>query len=345
MIVPLPVPRFQAVDVWALLPSSRREQAQDYHHQGQPAGRIRYGFRLLGHLHGYQDEYTACADGNADAGWEITCTCGRRMPCAHVGALLLAWADQPETFRAWERLGPTLPANPAWAWAAGAEFPWTAVEAEPPWWTLPPDDNPPDRRVGVADTRGSLSERHQMLRRHLQELHAAWWDEPEVPAAIQTAVNQLALSPVPVLELGAWAAAAGDFPGGLLAPLWARPEAAEPLVEASLRREWWDARARLAVDARPSERRRLESLTVALADWLLARGRDDEALATWPAVAAIDPYGFRQSDWLYRHGYSQEAYATLARAPLPRDAELLQERLARLRLFSGEAGAAVLPPE
>jgi hypothetical protein len=129
-----------------------------------------------------------------------------------------------------------------------------------------------------------------------------------------------------------------------IAPLWRLRTADDDLVEAAFWRTWWDLRVQYAAEPRPSRRLRLRAFAPHLADWLVARDRRAEALGLFSAVPDLDPYGLARFDWLFRHGFREEARETLLAAPVPPDPAGEGERRARLQLVSAGDDVPTPPP-
>ncbi|MDI3298660.1 MAG: SWIM zinc finger domain-containing protein [Bacillota bacterium] len=79
------------------------EAAWDYWMLGRVQARVRWRDRLAGRVDGYRDRYRVRARPSAE-GVESACSCGRRQPCRHAAALLLAWSREPESFADLEAL-------------------------------------------------------------------------------------------------------------------------------------------------------------------------------------------------------------------------------------------------
>jgi hypothetical protein len=339
MIVPISGIHVTEVDVWAALPPSRRDAAMDYLLRGEPRGRIRRAFGLAGHLYGYQDTYTVSAEPVPPDGWAVACTCGRRLPCAHVGALLLAWVREPESFRRWEVIQADLPPDPAWAWASGRTFPWGSAEGTPPPWSRPPT---PDAS-GSSFLAGPLGA--AALAKRVRETHPAWWERPDTLAALAARVSELARRPLEADDLLPWIDLASDFPDLPLGPLWQHGAAAHPLVEATWWGTWWELWAQWTRRPRPALQHRLLGFQAHLGDWLIAQSRQDLAVRAWERLAPLDPYGFARADWFYRHGLIDRARRALESAALPDHPEGLAARESRWRLLTEAAAAPGPPPE
>jgi hypothetical protein len=331
MRLPLSGLRLQEVDLLAALSPPRLEHAHEYLARGEPKGRLRHEGRLAGHLYGYQDHYTAYAEYDPAGSWTVGCSCDRRLPCAHVGALLLAWAREPESFRSWDTLVPALPDDPPWEWASGRPFPWAIVE-----------------RARETDAQQPGPERfpHTLPRllASVLGLPAGWWEVSTLAAAFREALDRAIRRAISGRDLLPWIAAARALPELPLAPLWRLRTADDDLVEAAFWRAWWDLRALYAAEPRPSRRLRLRAFAPHLADWLVARDRRAEALGLFSAVPDLDPYGLARFDWLFRHGFREEARETLLAAPVPPDPAGEGERRARLQLVSAGDDVPTPPP-
>ncbi|MCL8208681.1 MAG: hypothetical protein K6V97_11505 [Actinomycetia bacterium] len=343
-MVALGGPRFSEADLWAVLPPSRREAAQDYYAQGRIGPCLRRGTSLAARLVGYGDHYYPHCDWTPE-GWQVGCTCDRRMPCGHVAALWLIWARDPDRF---QPFAPD-PADPVfadapWRWATGQPFPWDRVPATPPWYARPPAD------VGAALDAAARElarlrprARHATLRTWARSAHPAWWEEPRWVDWLRTVLAREATRTSDPRELVAWVAVARDVPECPLDPLWASPAARHPAVEAAAWATLYQLAAEAALEPRPSARLRGRALLLALAALLdePARAADLDRLFT--AFGAFDPSGLLRADWLWRQGRTDEALR-LARAGVhsarPAEADAWRQRLSRWTQAGDGAGPA-----
>lgn len=326
-------PRFSEAELWAVLPPSRREAAQDYYAQGRIGPCLRQGTALAARLTGYGDRYYPHCDWTSQ-GWQAGCTCGRRMPCGHVAALWLAWARDPDRFLPFQ----PDPAdrrfdNALWRWATGEPFPWDTFPADPPWYALPPTDVVPALRAADRElARLRRQARHTALRTWVRGAHPAWWEEPRwLDWLRETLAREAARGPDP-RDLVAWIAVARDVPECPLDPLWTSPAASHPAVEAAAWATLHQLAADAALDPRPSARLRGRAVLKALATVLGRQGRMadvDRLFATFPA---FDPSGLLRADWLWQQGRTAEAVRIAREASAtatPAEADAWRERLSR----------------
>jgi hypothetical protein len=346
MMVSLGGPRFSEGELWAVLPPSRREAARDYYAQGRIGPCLRRGTALAARLAGYGDYYYPHCEWTPE-GWQVGCTCGRRMPCGHVAALWLAWARDPDRFL----LFLPDPAdrrfdNALWRWATGEPFPWDALPAEPPWYALPPSDVPRALRTASAElARLRARARHAALRTWVVGAHPAWWEEPQWLQWLRATLAREAERQPDPRDVMAWLTVVRDVPECPLDPLWKSPAAFHPAVEATAWALLYELAAEAALDSRPSPRLRGRAVLTALATILDAQDRQTDVDRLFTAFRLFDPSGLLRADWLWRQGRTAEAVRLAREAcalATPAEADAWRERLNRWS--SADADANPEPP-
>lgn len=309
---------YSEADLWVALPPQRREMAHDYHAQDRLQAGLRSrlpalssGLALVGQLHGMQDTYFPRA-AQVPAGWEVSCTCGRRMPCAHVGALLWAWVGDPERFQHYDRVRDFLLEtvdDPLWAWAAGAPFPWDRVRALP-WYCRPASQETVQPFFAAKD---AWSTRHRELRHAVSLAHPSWWDRTDWETGLAEALGALA-DGTPgdqrVEELSRWVGTAAAEPRLDLAPLLATCPA-HPSIPAELMAQLWTLAGRHGLEPRPSYRLRACALLRYLSLWYRRFGNPEDIAPLWDRWAWADPQGIAEADFWAAEGDVGSALAAL----------------------------------
>jgi hypothetical protein len=332
MRLALPFPHYTAADVWTMLPPSRRDLAQDYAEADRIGDRYRTPNGFLARVFGYREAWVAQVMLDAE-GWSGFCSCRPTRPCSHLGALLWDVARDGSAYRPWPP--PPWPADAVMLqWARSEPFPWAALAAlqNPPAW--PPDE--PDWR------RLTPSERSAALRRWLVRSDAGTVGADRVNPVL--AAPELA--DLDCAERVQWIQLLERYPDLDLAPLLTVGPC-DGAVEAQLLQELYRMAAQQALDPRPSQAHIAKALLERLADFLAARGRDDEADGCWRRFSFADPSGIGFGDWLFRHGRTQAAAAWWAGiAPRsPAQAAALAERLRLVKAVDAPTGGPASNPE
>lgn len=305
MSLPLPVPHFTAADVWAALPSSRREAAQDYCIQERLTLCVKRGSQILGRLAGYQDIHYPRAEA-ADPGWQVDCTCKRKMPCAHVGALLLTFAQQPARFRLWTEFIAGMRDDldqAVWAWASGLPFPWEHIPSQIPWYRRMPENAPSVVLLAFGELdRLGRGPQHQILRQWIRDLHPAWWAEAIFVSHLRDRLKSLARGAVGPEDWVAWITVLSRQPECPLYLLIPSPSPPHPAIDAAFLQELWTLVTAEALRPRASHRIAALALLETYADWLDRHGRGDEVLPLWTQFSFADVNGSHRAQWLARRG-------------------------------------------
>ncbi len=277
-------------NVWTALPPARREAARDYFAQGRVVHRCRRGRAHIAVLHGHQDVYHVyCEDGAA--GWQVGCTCERRAPCAHVGALLLALAEEPGTFTAWSSAAAALAGAEDWAWdwARGASFPWAAFTAHTPLWQAPAGPEAPLPKAAAALDATTGRDLDALLADLVQAAHPGWWEHPRFARTLAGAFARLAHQAPPPAALARWMGRLAGEPRIPCSLLFDTNAAESPAVAAAWQSALWTVAAAHALDPRPSQA-------------VSAR-----ALLALPRLAAAHPELVREFGWALPANASQAA--------------------------------------
>ncbi len=287
--------------VWAALPATRREPARDYLAQDRLAHCFRRGRAYLAVLRGHQDVYHVYCEDGPDV-WQVGCTCGRRLPCAHAGALLFAIAQDPTQFAAWTPAARRWQsqADWAWDWACGGSFPWAALSPDQP---LAEPAAPDAPLPASAEALGNLSSRQ--LKAALPELvaaaHPSWWEHQGFLTAVAGAFQRLTRAgPDPAVQVE-WIHRLAEEPRIPCGPLFPSGEAPNPAAAAAWRSALWARASAHALDPRPSQALAVRAL---LALTPLA--------ATYPEVlsefAWALPDGLSRAELLLRQSRAAEAW-------------------------------------
>lgn len=294
--------------VWAALPASRREAAHDYFAQDRLTHRFRRGRAYLAVLQGHQDAYHVYCEEGADV-WQVGCTCGRRMPCAHVGALLFAVAGDPAQFRAWSPAARHWQAEADWAWdwARGASFPWAALSANQPL-----ADAPPAEGVSVPAPLADLAhvptrQLSDALATVVRTAHPGWWEQPLFLEALAAGFARLGRMPLDPAAQVAWIRRLAEEPRIPVAPALAAGGAPHPAVAAAWRSTLWELASAHALDPRPSHALAARALWGLAPIAATAADMRDQFSWAWPD-------GPSRAEWLLTEGRAAEAWWHLARS-------------------------------
>lgn len=336
----LPSGPLSVAGVWAALPPARREPARDYLAQDRLVHRFRRGHAYLAVLQGHQDAYHVYCEEGPDV-WQVGCTCGRRLPCAHVGALLFAVAQDPAHFAPWPSATRRWQsqADWAWDWARGGSFPWAALRPDPPLADAPltPDAALPNPVAELART--PTRQLSGALLDVVRTAHPGWWEHHRFNRAVAEAFLRMArVDPDPLAQVE-WIQQLAEEPRIPCGALFPFPSAPHPAVAAAWRSTLWDMARAHALDPRPSQALAARAL-LALAP-LAAAYPDMRGEFAWAL-----PDGLSQAEWLLQQGRTAEAWWQLARPtegtpdpfhPSTRDPyRLAVQRLAKA-LITGEA--------
>ncbi len=345
--MPLPAGPLSVGAVWGALPSPRREAARDYLAQDRLVHRFRRGRAYLAILQGHQDAYHVYCEEGPDV-WQVGCTCGRRMPCTHVGALLFAVAQDSGHFAAWTPAARRWQsqADWAWEWARGASFPWAALNPEQPLADPPAthDTALPDPAATLADVPARRLSR--ALGDVVRTAHPGWWEHQGFVSAVVEAFLRLArVNPDPLAQVE-WIQRLAEEPRIPCGPLFPVQRAPHPAVAAAWRSTLWDLARAHALDPRPSQALAARAL-LALAP-LAATRPDIRGEFAWAL-----PDGPSQAEPLLQQGRAAEAWWHLSRAddgtpdpfhPSTRDPyRLAAQRLAK-SLITGDASPPTPDP-
>lgn len=309
MLLPLPH-SYSEAELWLVLPPNRREMAQDYHAQERLKVGLRSGQALVGRLIGMQDTYFPEAV-QVPEGWEVGCTCERRMPCAHVGALLWAWRKAPERFQHYEGFRDLFldrSEDPLWRWAAGAPFPWDQVETMP--WYARAAEGPVQ---AFFASKGPWTARHQQLRLAVRWAHDSWWDRSEWASSLADALKDLAdHTPLDrrVEEAILWIHTGAREPRVDLWPLLAQTPI-QPSIGAELLAQLWALASRHGLKPRPSYRLRACALLRYLSLWYRLLGNPQDIPPLWGEWAWADPQGIAEADFWAAEGDLDAALSAL----------------------------------
>jgi hypothetical protein len=325
----LPIPHYTPVDAWTSLPEDRREPARDYLRAERLTHRFIVNRTLLARVEGWRAEQVPRAYPDP-AGLRVTCSCHRRQPCAHIGALVIAYAEEPDRFR---RLAarPGDAAEAMLAWAGGDEFPWDEMEQRAAdALTLGPEEAVnrarPDARVDALLTWATEAAPELVLQDAVQSAWLKTLSEvvrPPVPPSVARAFFDL-LGSAPELALGPVLAAV-------------RPvRAAEPVLLAQL----FQYEAESLAGPRPSLHLAAQTVVLLYADWLAACDRAAEVRSLADRFSVLDPARIRLGDWLYTHGRHQDAWR-LWESVIPKNPEQARLRQERLSL----AAPSDAPPD
>ncbi len=293
--------------VWAALPPARREAARDYLAQDRLVHRFRRGHAYLAVLQGHQDAYHVYCEEGPDV-WQVGCTCGRRMPCTHVGALLFAIAQDSAHFAAWTPAARRWQsqADWAWDWACGASFPWAALSPEQPL-----ADPPPVHDAALPHPAAELAHvptRHlsRALRDVVRGAHPGWWEHQGFVSAVAAAFGRLGrVDPDPWAQVE-WIQRLAEEPRIPCGPLFPFESAPHPAVAAAWRSTLWALARAHALDPRPSQALAARAL-LALAP-LAATHPDMRGELAWAL-----PDGLSRAELLLQQGRAAEAWWHLSR--------------------------------
>ncbi len=312
------------VDILDKAPIRTLNQARDYRRDDRLVRRLRVGTQFYAaELVGYQDRYHPAVrfDGNSPS---ATCTCSRRMPCAHAVALLLDLAEVLHLFLElpWA-LRNVLETSPT-AWLLDQPFPWERIPQEAPAWRLPPDGRAP-HWLPTGDTRSPLS--RDGATPIFAEMHPGWLENAAVERRLGSWIEQR-------LDQGRdeaylWVQLAWFQPALPLTPVWmtfagngdARLAMLQQLMAPS---PYWHATPFRRVSL-------LRALTVV-----------DRLTATpfWDIFRSDDPNRLAQADSLYLSG-DQAGACRVLEEHLPEDPEA--RRKVRARLIAWLSPAEALP--
>ncbi len=325
--------------VWTALPAVRREPARDYLAQGRLAHRFRRGHAYLAVLRGHQDVYHVYCEDGPDV-WQVGCTCGRRMPCAHAGALLFAIAQDPTQFAAWTPAARRWQsqADWSWDWACGASFPWAALSPDP---SLAEPATHDATLPAPAEALSNLS--IPQLTGALPDLvataHPSWWEHQGFLAAVDAAFHRLARAgPDPAVQVE-WIHRLAEEPRIPCGPLFPSGEAPHPAAVAAWRSALWSRASAHALDPRPSQALAARAL-LGLAP-LAASDPDVLSEFAWAL-----PDGLSRAELLLRQGRAAEAWWQLSDTadekshpfhPTARDPYRQAARRLATSLMTGEA--------
>jgi len=307
--IPLLARPLTVAAVWTALPPSRRESSQDYVAQGRFEPRCRRDRAFIGVVHGYQDTYQVYCEEQTDI-WQVGCTCGRRQPCAHVGALLLSVANNPESFPIWQHLVPesrreatAADALSLWRWAQGAPFPWEALGIAN-LWAAPPE--PASHRQALLAQLAASRPKHldPLLQHVMRTAHPNWWEHPEFVAGVTAALSRLARDLPGPAQLADWLHTLAQEPRVPIEPLLAGPWMLHPAIAAAWHQELWALARDHALDARPSHA--LAARALLAVSPLLDAYPDMTQHFAW-----ADPSGTALTDRLLRDGRAAEAWYRL----------------------------------
>lgn len=299
----------------AELPMRLRNQGRDYLREDRLVRRVRIGDRFYAaELRGYQDIYHPALE-RAGGAWRLHCSCDRRLPCAHLAALMddVTHAVYPEI--PW-RLGTQLE-HPLSAWMTDQWFPWEQVPDQLSPWQRPPGDV-----SWYTATRETLhvpaALQDDRLAAQLAEMHPDWIAHETIgPVVERWRTGRLER---PLGAPGLWAALQWVQPRLPLEPVWiawaANPQ---PARDALLQRLFdpdpaWAATGerRLAL---------LRALTVV---------HRDSARPIWEVFRYDDPWRLQEADALFVADARLEAIDVLERH-MPGTTEA--RRAARSRLI------------
>ena len=332
----LPMPHYTSADAWACLPSPVREAGRDY----LRAERVTHRFvhpddgMLLARIDGWQADRAPRAWPDCD-GMRIACSCGRRQPCPHIAALLMAFAEAPATFLPLV-LRPQ--SQDFWdavlGWASGTAFPWAAIEAR----------MRQNRTEGPKDvlSRAPAGQALSALRVWIETAPAERIQDA-VRGAWREVLARAATPPVSPAEAGGFLdllARHPDLDLEALLPAVRPANAVEPLLLAALYRTEADFTDR----ARPSVLLRARTLALLYADWLYAQGRTSSVRRSLQPFSVLKPAGLRLGDWLFTHGQPGEA-RRLWEETRPRNAAEERQRAERLKLLTRSGAPADPGPE
>lgn len=297
--------------IWTTLPPARREAARDYVAQGRVRHRCRRGHAHVAVLHGHQDTYHVYCEDGAD-GWQVGCTCGRRLPCAHVGAVLFALAQEPGTFITWTPAAAWgADGDWAWDWARGGSFPWGAAFAGLPLREAPaaPDAPLPDAVAALGST--AARDLSGQLLAVVTRAHPGWWEHPAFARALAEGFGRLAQRALPAAVLVEWMRQLAEEPHIPCAALFDSAAADDPAVAAAWQSALWEVATAHALCPRPSQA--LAARALLGLPRLAAAHRGVVSQFGWALPTAT-----AQATLLMRQGRAAEAWWHLSqRAPSP----------------------------
>ncbi len=332
----LPMPHYTHADAWALLPPPAREAGRDYLRAERVTHRFAYGEDgiLISRIDGWQAERVPLAIPDAD-GMRTTCSCGRRQPCAHVAALLLAYSEAPDTFRPlMVRPGAEELRRAMIGWASGSPFPWTEMETAAC----------RSQRESVAEALGRASSGRALLAvRNWVETAPAERVQAVRRHEWREVLARAATPPVPLAEAGRFVELLKLHPQLDMAVVLhaVRPETGvEPMLLAALYR----TEAEFMESARPSVLLHARTLALLYADWLHAGGHTAAVGPALQPFAVLKPAGIRLGDWLFTHGRHRDA-ERMWMETTPRSPTEARQREERLKLLARSAALADQEPE